>query len=684
MNLGEYLANILLEAGDQPEQTIALFPGAFKPPHKGHFDVVEKLLKAADQVVVLVSPKMREGVSADESIAIWDLYKPLFDGSVEVRVAASDSPVSEVYDVVKNNPDTQFIVAFGKGEMDRYKNIEKYPNVKIFDAGAVEGVSATNLRMALAQKNEEEIAKYIPNNISVDEFLQALGEKPKEEKPEEAPAEQPPAEETPEQPLKESPPINFEQDDYQDYILANRRKIEQAAAVFNIPIDDMEYAFNGGNEVVLNDDMWSEMENTKSYNTKTLSDAISHALKIGIDPKPYIDAIKKQEDIPLPLVLQYQQGKYYLVGGEVILSIYRSLGVIPTVLLATLNLQTKQLHQPTSLGEGLIREYSKSQLNYITTKLGIKNNNEFNSLMNALDSQGIKYPDLKNKIINGEINSFNDIKSLKKQSKSDVSKTVKSDSKVVYEDDNFFIIIPFTHAASCYYGKGTKWCTTSNDVSHWKRYIIEGKGVLYYIFDKRRNSTDPLYKVAFLKGYNGDPSDFEMWDARDKVISATPYFDNIEKEIGYDLWEKVKGFPNINKQIRPVAKAELQSLNEGLDTDNDKKLLKKFVGFAIKELGIQKPPSGLTLSNNNTKAKSRHTFGTFNPNNDKIWLYVKNRNMADLLRTLAHELVHRKQAEDGRIDYNSGETGSEIENEANAMAGVLLRKFGKQNEEIYQ
>ena len=181
MNLGEYLANIILEAEDQPEQTIALFPGAFKPPHKGHFDVVEKLLKAADQVVVLVSPKMREGVSADESIAVWDLYKPLFDGSVEVRVAAGDSPVGEVYDVVKNNPDTNFIVAFGKGEMDRYKSIEKYPNVKIFDAGAVERVSATNLRMALAQNNEEEIKKYLPEEVTVDQFLQALDKQPKEE-----------------------------------------------------------------------------------------------------------------------------------------------------------------------------------------------------------------------------------------------------------------------------------------------------------------------------------------------------------------------------------------------------------------------------------------------------------------------------------------------------------------------
>ncbi len=56
MNLGEYLANIILEANDQPEQTIALFPGNFKPPYKDHFEVVEKLLKTADQVVVLVSP----------------------------------------------------------------------------------------------------------------------------------------------------------------------------------------------------------------------------------------------------------------------------------------------------------------------------------------------------------------------------------------------------------------------------------------------------------------------------------------------------------------------------------------------------------------------------------------------------------------------------------------------------
>ena len=172
MNLGQYLANIILEAEDQP--TIALFPGAFKPPHKGHVDVVKQLLKAADEVVVLISPNPRDGITADESEAIWKFYSNRINGSIDVKISSDASPVKEVYDVVKNNPDTDFIVAFGKGEMDRYKSIEKYPNVKVFDAGAVEGVSATNLRMALLSKDKNEIKKYLPEEISVDEFLEIL------------------------------------------------------------------------------------------------------------------------------------------------------------------------------------------------------------------------------------------------------------------------------------------------------------------------------------------------------------------------------------------------------------------------------------------------------------------------------------------------------------------------------
>ena len=265
-NLGKYLASTLLEAD---QTTIALFPGAFKPPHKGHFDVVKQLLQRADEVVILISPKTREGITADESVAIWNLYKTKLDGSIEIKISEI-TPIKETYDVVKENPNTNFLVAFGKGEIDRYKTMNEYPNVTIFDAGEIEGVNATGLRMALLKdNNDEEIQGYLPEGITVEEFMAALG-KPAEPAPTpETPSEPVPTAPSPEAPLQESPPLEFEQDDYQDYVLQNRNKIEKASYVFNLPINDMEYAFDAGREVVLNDDMWSKLENSKSYKMKT-------------------------------------------------------------------------------------------------------------------------------------------------------------------------------------------------------------------------------------------------------------------------------------------------------------------------------------------------------------------------------------------------------------------------------
>jgi hypothetical protein len=323
--------------------------------------------------------------------------------------------------------------------------------------------------MALAAKNNDEIAKYLPDGITVEEFLTAINEKPIEE-----PAAEPVAAPAPEEPLQESPPVDDMNDDYYNYVESNRDKIEKIAQVFNYPIEDMLLAFQGGTPTVMSDDMWSTLENSESHKIKDLEAAIAHALKLGINPRPYIDQIKKKKEMPLPLVLQYNPGKFYLVGGEVVLSILKALGAIPEVLIGN-------------------------------------------------------------------------------------------------------------------------------------------------ITPKRATLPEPIFETV-----------------------------------------------------------------QGKLTENQTATLGEFIKYAVKDLGIQKPPSGLTVSYDTNKARKQSTFGTFNPDNDKIWLYVGNRNMADILRTLAHELVHRKQAEDGRLDIMSGETGSEIENEANAQAGILLRNFGKLNKQIYQ
>ena len=47
----------------------------------------------------------------------------------------------------------------------------------------------------------------------------------------------------------------------------------------------------------------------------------------------------------------------------------------------------------------------------------------------------------------------------------------------------------------------------------------------------------------------------------------------------------------------------------------------------------------------------------------------------DVLRTLAHELVHWKQCQMG--EELDGADGSDTENQANAVAGIIMRRFGK-------
>jgi cytidyltransferase-like protein len=440
-NLGRYLVSLLLEQ-DQP--TIALFPGKFKPPHKGHFSVVKQLLNKADQVVVLISPKIHDGISPDESVAAWELYKDqLVDGDkVELRVSAV-TPVRDVYDFVENNPELTVYAAYGKGEESRYKNLSKFPNAKIFDAGNFGGLNATDLRQAIRDGNEEEIKKFLPDGVEVADFLLAMGKKAKEEpKPEPQPEPQPAVPLT--APIAERKYQN--QDDmFADYVLSREADVEDTAQVFNIPIPDVRYAFTVGNMVILSDDMWDKLENK------------NHEDADGEISGP-------------PMILNYDKDRYYLTYGSRILADYKKLGKTPNVLMGVLDLEGPK---PWPLKEGKLNE------------------------------------------------------------------------------------------------------------------------------------------------------------------------------------------------------SETATIGE-------------FVKYAIKNLEIQKPPRNLTFSYDNAAAKEKRSFGYFDPNANKIWVYCGNRNMADILRTLAHELVHRKQDEDGRINYESGKTGSDIENEANAKAGILLRDFGKQHKEIYQ
>jgi hypothetical protein len=115
-------------------------------------------------------------------------------------------------------------------------------------------------------------------------------------------------------------------------------------------------------------------------------------------------------------------------------------------------------------------------------------------------------------------------------------------------------------------------------------------------------------------------------------------------------------------------------LNEAWTPDK-KQRIKDFALWAIKLLKIEQAPRIKLVSDSGTSA-----LGYFDPETQNIVVTVKDRHQMDIMRTLAHELVHRKQNEIRELD---GATGSPDENEANSLAGVLLRWWGKKNPEQF-
>jgi len=124
-----------------------------------------------------------------------------------------------------------------------------------------------------------------------------------------------------------------------------------------------------------------------------------------------------------------------------------------------------------------------------------------------------------------------------------------------------------------------------------------------------------------------------------------------------------------------------ETLTEPQDkTDN---IIADFIDFVSQALDLQQVPK-ITFSDDEQLAKKMHALGAYQPKTDELLVVKGSRLTADILRTLAHELVHRKQAEIGPLSAEDGKTGSEAENEANAAAGVLLRQFGQYRPEIFE
>ena len=178
---------------------IALYPGKFKPPHRGHFEAVKRLLNGEhggvifnkesqkdvtgkvlkeekqveniEKVVIIVGTKTTEGITVEQSLNIWNVYKPYLESYGEVEIIQAEVPVGYTKELL--NDTDHFYLAVGlrdtsdAPDLGRRSITDKHDNYEalVFTLGPEFNVRATNLRNALKYNQKEEIREFLPNEL---------------------------------------------------------------------------------------------------------------------------------------------------------------------------------------------------------------------------------------------------------------------------------------------------------------------------------------------------------------------------------------------------------------------------------------------------------------------------------------------------------------------------------------
>jgi Zn-dependent peptidase ImmA (M78 family) len=116
-------------------------------------------------------------------------------------------------------------------------------------------------------------------------------------------------------------------------------------------------------------------------------------------------------------------------------------------------------------------------------------------------------------------------------------------------------------------------------------------------------------------------------------------------------------------------------------SDEKKKKLTEFVKFCKEELGLKTVPM-ISIQNGRGKLKTTANYD-YTKENKIVKVNAKGRALVDVMRSIAHELVHHRQWEQGKLKVKPPDIGGEIEDEANSVAGQIIKKFSKIDNSIY-
>jgi hypothetical protein len=647
----------LIEADSK--KTVAIYGGGFKPPHKGHFEVVEKALEQfpqIDEFIIYVGSGTRDGITQAESLLTWDIYKKYLP--LKVKVEPAKSPIRAIYEYIENHQDEDVIWVIGArdGKDDDFvdlasktKGIGKYENVELAPIITQSDTSGTDARQAL-KKGQEAFLPFIPEKVKEKtEIFNTLS--------------------TVIQEIVTATEVICDNcgwkwkiaDGGKDLYICHKCGYDNNPAL-NKSLKEGIISLSDEEETKLRNLIPIFIQALKEKDFKVgLTNPIKYKMASGEEAEfvPYIyddgdtrSAAKflTQDNTNFKDNFIGINGNYWFPAFEGTLeSIWKTLtGDNPKeALLSSLRHELIHAKDPAVNHKPLKTKYdpSKPELYYGTWEEFPAQTGEF--------LEAIKF------------NSYEYINNNKDNLK-----------QAVFELNSYYQdILDFYSGKNKMFNKSTMdWLSKGekgNDIQKFIRKIADWGG--------------------WFLGINTNPG----WDSRSTL---TNFHSNIEqirkynpegyKEFQKDLYKTIQNtIDYINTKLpkdSPLLKAGGQGkLKEGKENNDYKKYIPELTKYMVNQ-GMNIKPLPVVKFINNDKANAENVFGKtafYSPEEKSITLFTMNRHPKDVLRSFAHEMIHHEQNLDSRLNNigttNTNEGGDlpEIEREAYEKGNMMFRNW---------
>ena len=184
------------------KKLLVLLPGGYKPPTKGHYEMIKYYNDhpEVEKVLVLVGPGERGGIGRDAAEKVFNYYGVEDLEKVSVEPTDSPSPIGAAYDFLDKDPRREdykhLVFSMGASDKPNSKGVPDFKRAEDFVArynkvappegfevgsppccpaiGGDAPLSATNLRKAIEDDNLDLVRQLIPDHIDPEELVSII------------------------------------------------------------------------------------------------------------------------------------------------------------------------------------------------------------------------------------------------------------------------------------------------------------------------------------------------------------------------------------------------------------------------------------------------------------------------------------------------------------------------------